>query len=248
MVGKLLLRGMIVGLVAGIVAFAFARLYGEPQVDKAIAFEEQMAQAAREVPEPELVSRAVQAGIGLATGVLVYGSALGGLFALVFSFAYGRLGSLGPRGTSALLALLGFIAVIVIPGLKYPANPPSVGNSETIVYRTELFFIMIIISVVAMVLAVGLARRLWNELGAWNATIVAGLAFLVVFALVKYAMPDINEVPEQFSAVVLWQFRVAALGIQLVLWTVIGLAFGAVVERELAPRRQGGHLGRYATH
>ena len=79
MVGKLLLRGMLVGLVAGILAFAFARVYGEPQVDKAIAFEEQQAQAAGEAPEPEMVSRATQAGIGLAAGLLVYGAALGGL-------------------------------------------------------------------------------------------------------------------------------------------------------------------------
>ncbi|MET3595141.1 putative cobalt transporter CbtA [Mesorhizobium shonense] len=246
MVGKLLLRGMLVGLVAGILAFAFARVYGEPQVDKAIAFEEQQAQAAEEAPEPEIVSRATQAGIGLATGVLIYGAALGGLFSLVVSFAYGRLGSLGPRGTSALLALLGFLAVIVVPGLKYPANPPSVGNPETIAYRTELFFIMIVVSLAAMVAAVGLAQRLWNRLGAWNATIVAGLAFLVVFALVKAALPDINEVPEQFSAVVLWQFRVASLGIQLVMWTVMGLAFGAVVERDLAARDQSGLARRYA--
>lgn len=247
MVGKLLLRGMIVGLIAGILAFAFARVYGEPQVDKAIAFEEQKAQAAGEAPEPELVSRTTQAGIGLATGVLVYGASLGGLFALVFSFAYGRLGSLGPRGTSALIALLGFLAVIVVPGIKYPANPPSVGNPETIGYRTELFFLMIVISVVAMVFAVRLARRLWDQIGGWNASIVAGLAFLVVFAVVKYALPDINEVPEQFSAVVLWQFRVASLGIQLVLWAFIGLAFGAVVERQLAGQGRGRLRGHYAT-
>ncbi|MBN9253281.1 MULTISPECIES: CbtA family protein [unclassified Mesorhizobium] len=246
MVGKLLLRGMLVGLIAGILAFAFARVYGEPQVDKAIAFEEQKAQAAGEAPEEEIVSRTTQAGIGLATGVLVYGAALGGIFSLVFAFAYGRLGSLGPRGTSALLAVLGFVAVIVIPGLKYPANPPAVGNPETIGYRTELFFIMILVSVAAMVAAVGLAQRLWKQLGAWNAAIVAALAYLVVFALVKAALPNINEVPEDFSAMVLWQFRVASLGIQLVLWAVIGLAFGAVVERQLATRSQGGLARRYA--
>ncbi len=246
MVGKLLLRGMLVGLIAGILAFAFARVYGEPQVDKAIAFEEQKAQAAGEAPEEEIVSRTTQAGIGLATGVLVYGAALDGIFSLVFAFAYGRLGSLGPRGTSALLAVLGFVAVIVIPGLKYPANPPAVGNPETIGYRTELFFIMILVSVAAMVAAVGLAQRLWKQLGAWNAAIVAALAYLVVFALVKAALPNINEVPEDFSAMVLWQFRVASLGIQLVLWAVIGLAFGAVVERQLATRSQGGLARRYA--
>jgi hypothetical protein len=234
-----LLRGMLVGLVAGLIAFVFAHTYGEPQVDKAIAFEESQAQAAGEAPEEEIVSRPTQAGIGLATGVLVYGAALGGLFSLVFAYANGRLGSLGPRGTSALIAVLGFLAVIVVPGLKYPANPPSVGNPETITYRTELFFIMIVISIAAMVAAVGLAQRLWTRLGGWNASIVAAVAFLIVFALVKVALPDINEVPEKFSAVVLWQFRVASMGIQLTLWTVIGLLFGAVAERQLATTTRG---------
>jgi hypothetical protein len=247
MVGKLLLRGMIVGLIAGLLAFVFARVYGEPMVDKAIAFEEQTAQAAGEAPEPELVSRATQAGIGLATGVLIYGAALGGLFSLVFAFAYGRLGSLGPRGTAAVTALLGFLAVIVVPGIKYPANPPAVGNPETIGYRTELFFIMIVVSVAAMVLAVALARRLWAQHGGWNASIIAALAFVVVVAIVKYALPDINEVPEQFSAVVLWQFRVASLGIQAIVWAVLGLGFGAAAEHVLAGNTRRGLAGHYAT-
>ena len=43
MVGNLLLRGMLVGIFAGILAFGFAKIYGEPQVDRAIAFEEQTA-------------------------------------------------------------------------------------------------------------------------------------------------------------------------------------------------------------
>jgi len=59
-----------------------------------------------------------------------------------------------------------------------------------------------------------------------------------VFALVKVALPDINEVPEKFSAVLLWQFRVASMGIQLILWTVIGLLFGVVAERKLAAASQ----------
>ncbi|WP_315925588.1 CbtA family protein [Mesorhizobium sp. SP-1A] len=247
MVGRLLLRGMLVGLLAGLLAFAFARVYGEPPVDKAIAFEEQMAQAAGEAPEPEIVSRATQAGAGLAVGLLVYGAALGGLFSLVFAYAHGRLGSLGPRGTSAVLAVLGFVAIIVAPGIKYPASPPAVGSAETIGYRTELFFIMIVISVAAMVLAVALARRLWAQHGGWNASIIAGIVFLAIFAVVNHAMPDINEVPENFSAAVLWQFRVAALGIQLIVWTVIGLAFGAAVEPELVSRSRGRSAGRLAT-
>ena len=113
MVGSLLLRGMLVGIIAGLLAFGFARVFGEPPVDHAIAFEEQQAQAAGEAPEPELVSRSTQAGIGLLTGILVYGASIGGLFALVFSYVQGRVSGFGPRSTAALIALAGFVAVIL---------------------------------------------------------------------------------------------------------------------------------------
>jgi hypothetical protein len=125
---------------------------------------------------------------------------------------------------------------VLVPDLKYPANPPSVGNPETIGLRTELFFVMLVISVAALVLAVALARRLRARYGAWNATLIAGAAFVGVIAIVQYVLPEINEVPEQFSAVVLWRFRVAALGIQVVLWTTIGLLFGVLAERSFAER------------
>jgi hypothetical protein len=39
MVGRLLLRGMLAGVVAGLVAFGFARVFGEPPIEHAIAFE-----------------------------------------------------------------------------------------------------------------------------------------------------------------------------------------------------------------
>jgi hypothetical protein len=125
---------------------------------------------------------------------------------------------------------------VLVPDLKYPANPPSVGNPETIGLRTELFFVLLVISVAALVLTVALARRLSARYGAWNATLIAGAAFVVVIAIVQYVLPEINEVPEQFSAVVLWRFRVAALGIQVVLWTTIGLLFGVLAERSFAER------------
>ena len=95
---------------------------------------------------------------------------------------------------------------------------------------------MLVISVAALVLTVALARRLSARYGAWNATLIAGAAFVVVIAIVQYVLPEFNEVPEQFSAVVLWRFRVAALGIQVVLWTTIGLIFGVLAERSFAER------------
>lgn len=240
MVGNLLLRGMMVGVIAGLLAFSFARVFGEPQIDRAIAFETQMAQAKGEAPEPELVSRATQAGLGLFTACVVYSAAVGGLFSLVFAFAYGRVGELGPRALAAVLALCGFIAVVFVPGLKYPPNPPSVGLPATIGMRTALFFSMLALSIAAMSLAVTSAVRLRQRYGLWNAVLWAGLGFIVAITIVQYALPSINEVPRQFSADVLWRFRLASFGMQAVLWTTLGLVFGVAAERlfgGVRPRR-----------
>ncbi|RUM09129.1 CbtA family protein [Rhizobium chutanense] len=244
MVGNLLLRGMLAGLIAGILVFAFAHTFGEPLVDAAIAFEEATAQAAGEAAEPEIVSRATQAGPGLFTGVMAYSIAVGGLFSLAFAFVHGRLSSLSPRGTSAVIALAAFVAIVLVPGIKYPANPPAVGNPDTIGVRTELFFLMIVVSLAALIAAVALSRRLSGRFGLWNGAIIAGVAYLIFIGLVLYLLPPINEVPENFSALVLWRFRTTTLAMHAILWAALGLAFGALAERQLAVK--GGQRGRPA--
>jgi len=231
MVGKLLVRGMITGLAAGLLTFGFAKIVGEPQVDQAISFEQKADAAKGEAPEPELVSRPTQSGIGLLTGVLVYGAAIGGLFALVFGFAYGRVGKLSARALSVWLAIAAFITLVLVPGLKYPANPPSVGDPDTIGYRTGLFFLMIVISLTTMVFSLKVRRYAMARFGRWNGSIAAGAVFVAIIAAVQIALPTINEVPAAFPAVLLWKFRVAALGMQVIMWTTIGLLFGALVER-----------------
>ena len=79
-----------------------------------------------------------------------------------------------------------------------------------------------------------------RRFGVWNASLLAGGAYVLVVFVVALVLPIVNEVPEQFPAVVLWQFRIAALGSQLIMWTTLGLAFGALAERLLA--RRGDHL------
>ncbi len=239
MVGKLLLRGMIAGVVAGVLTFGFAKVVGEPQVDQAIAFESQMEHAHAHdhgdatADEPELVSRETQAGAGLFTGVVTYSAAFGGLFALVFAFVYGRSSKLQARPLAALLALGAFVALAVVPSLKYPANPPSVGNPDTIGFRTAMFFIMIAISLVTMVLSLKVRKALVAQWGQWNASIAAGLLFMVIIGVVQTLLPTINEVPAAFPAVLLWKFRVVALGMQAILWTTLGLLFGYLADHKL---------------
>lgn len=228
MVGRLILRGLLCGLIAGLLTFGFARFFGEPLVDRAIAFETATDQAKGEAPDPEIVSRATQAGLGLFTGTLVVGTALGGLFALVFALLHGRLGGSDARETAALLAFAGFVVLAVVPMIKYPANPPSIGAPETIGLRTALYFELIAISLAAGALGTALARVLASAWGPFNANL-AGLAlFAALVAAAMWFMPTVDEVPEHFSAVLLWQFRMTSLGMQAVIWATIGLGFGAL--------------------
>ncbi|MCY7342539.1 MAG: CbtA family protein [Pseudonocardia sp.] len=238
MVRSLLVRGMIAGLIAGLLYFLFAYLFGEASVDAAIAYEEQAAAAAREASnEAPLVSRGIQATIGLAAAALIYGAALGGVFALVYSAVYGRIGRLTPRETAAVLALVGFVAVIVVPFLKYPASPPASSIDGTIGSRTGLYLAMIIFSVVLAAGAILLGRRLLARFGTRNATLLAAGAYVAAAGIVGYLMPVVAETPADFPATVLYQFRLASFGGQLVLWTALGLVFGALIDG--SSRRSG---------
>ncbi len=97
---------------------------------------------------------------------------------------------------------------------------------------------MILLSLGSMIAAWNIRNRLIDQLGAWNATLVGAAVYLVAVVIFALAMPPLNEVPEGFPAVALWQFRMASLGAQAILWTVLGLGFGAWVERDFAQAKQ----------
>jgi predicted cobalt transporter CbtA len=234
MVRSLLVRGMLVGLAAGLLAFAFAFAFGEPQVQKAIDFEDYLTRIHHEPPDPVIVSRGIQRTLGLLTGTTVLGVALGGIFSLVFAGVYGRVGHLHARATSALLALAAYVTITLVPATKYPPNPPTVGNPATIDRRTLLFFAMIAVTIVAAVAALRVRRDLRARLGDWNATVAALGAFALLVAAAELILPGVHEVPAGFPADVLWRFRVASLGTNAVLWATIGLGFGALAERVIA--------------
>ncbi|MEU6390828.1 CbtA family protein [Streptomyces sp. NPDC046939] len=235
-VRNLLVRGMLAGLAAGVLALIVGYFLGEPGVDSAIRFEESShAGHAHGGEEVELVSRSLQSTAGLATGVLVYGVAFGGIAALAYCFALGRVGRFGPRPTALLLSGCALLAVYVVPFLKYPANPPAVGNPDTIGKRTTLYFLMIVLSVLLAVGATLLGKRLAPRTGTWYATVLAVLAYAVATGIAFALLPVVDDVPDHFPATLLWRFRLSALAMQTVLWGAFGLAFGELAERLLHP-------------
>jgi hypothetical protein len=245
-VRSLLVRGMIAGVVAGLLAFGLAYLIGEPHVEDAIALEGQhthgaaAATHAHEV-EVELVTRPVQSTLGLATAVLVYGVALGGIAAIVFSFALGRVGRFSPRATAALVAGAAFVTVSLVPFLKYPANPPAVGDPGTVDQRTILYVLMIVLSMLLGLGSIWLGRRLAARLGAWDASLAAVAVFALTVGAAFVFLPAVDEVKSDFPADLLWGFRLSSLAIQALLWTAFGVVFGRLAQRVLnpGPSREG---------
>lgn len=230
MMRGLLVRGMVAGLVAGLAYFAFAYLFAEPSIDAAIAYEEQLAAAAGEAPDAPLVSRSVQSSLGLAVAALIYGAAVGGALALVYAAVHGRIGRTAPRPTALAIAVVGFVAIALVPFLKYPANPPASTEDGTVGFRTGLFLLFVVGSVALAVAATALGRRLATRFGVWESTLLAAGTYVAAVGSLGFLLPAVAETPADFPADVLYDFRVTALGGQLVLWLAVGLMFGVLAD------------------
>jgi Probable cobalt transporter subunit (CbtA) len=206
----------------------------------------------------QLFTRGVQANAGLGFGVLIFGVAMGALFAVLFCVGYGRVADVGPQALSALLAEGAFVAVYLVPFVKYPPNPPAVGRADTIEARTGWYLVAVLMSVVLAVAAVWLARRLMARLGAWNARLLAAVAYMAAIVAVMVLLPTVDETPEPmrgasgaiiypgFPADVLYEFRLLSLGTQLVLWVTIGLVFATLAGRLLGERAESGRASSIA--
>jgi predicted cobalt transporter CbtA len=221
-----LVRGLLAGLAAGLVAFGVAYLLGESSVNAAIAIEESAHRAGA-----ELVPRSLQSTAGLLTGTMIAGVTIGGLLGVLAALALGRLGRLGVRGVSLSLAVMGFVSVSLLPFLAYPPNPPAVGRPETIGTRTALYFIMVAISIIAAVTALLVGRKVAVRWGTWYATLTAIAGYLLVTFTAIALLPSYSEVPDHFPATVLYEFRLASLATQLALWATLGVTLGELLHR-----------------
>ncbi|MDO3651113.1 CbtA family protein [Nocardia mangyaensis] len=234
----LLLRGLLAGLIAGLLAASVGYFVGEPKIDAAIAIEEAAAPAEHGHGEEEAtgghfhgdeaaVSRSGQkAGQFLALGLA--GMAFGALFALAINLAR-RFSTLsGPRLvlTGAVLA---WAAIVAVPFFKYPANPPAVGDPDTINDRTWLWVAAVVLGLLAVAAGVAAYRALASQLG--TVQLIAGVAAFVLVTTVGYlVLPGVNEVADDFPASLRWEFRVASLAQTATLWASLGLAFAALTE------------------
>lgn len=260
---QIIWRGLLAGAVAGVLSFVFARVFLESVIGRAVDYEggRSDAEAALAVHEAahehgahehgvELFTRGVQANIGMGFGVLAFSVAMGALFAVAFAVVYARSRTTQVRGLALIMAASAFVVVYLVPFLKYPANPPSVGEPDTIGQRTGLYLLMVVLSLAFAAGAVWLARAAEPRLGTWNAALCGLGAYVVAVGVAMLVLPGISETPGPltddaggmvfpgFSADDLFEFRLYAVGTQLVIWLTIGLFGGALLDRLLNSERE----------
>ena len=140
-----LLSGAIAGTILGIINQALV----EPYIDRAISIETQNTIKEGKVVNPVDLQnyRLWQKGGEIVAGTIL-GISFGALFGIVF--IYGR-NLLLPHSNSNIrkalvLAGIMWFVLFLIPALKYPANPPAVGDTQTIYYRESLYVGLLAIS------------------------------------------------------------------------------------------------------
>jgi hypothetical protein len=206
---RVIARGALAGLVAGILGFIFAKIFAEPLINKAIDYESgrdailaalNKAAGRAVTPDgPEVFTRDIQSTIGVASGIIAFSVAMGALVAVAYLVLHGRF-TVRPRSLAWLIAGFGFLGLYLLPFVKYPANPPAIGHALTVTTRGQLYLAMVGCSLILLGLAVYLARKLAPRLGVLTATLVAGVAFLVVYGVLVGLLPSLGDLPANVAA------------------------------------------------
>jgi len=159
---------LVSGFIAGTIHGAVNLVIVEPYLDEAIGIENQnlfTSGGAEDTPQFWVEYNSYRdwqkSGQLLAGGIL--GMSIGALFGIVFAYSRNSL----PKGHTVkktfVLAAIMWLTIFLIPFLKYPANPPTVGDADTVVLRQTLYLLFIAISGFSAVGFFVLYKKLQNK-------------------------------------------------------------------------------------
>lgn len=212
---------VLAGLLGGFVAAGFHWIFTEPLIDRAVEMEQHSHASPAVSPVEPVVGRPVQK-LGLFIGFLLYGGAWGLLFGLLAFSIRPWFAEIGYGKQGIFLAVLLGWAVAIFPLLKYPANPPGVGELETIEYRQQLFLGFVALSLIGTVVALAFERRLRPAGRLARAGVI--VTYAVGLAMLFLAFPS-NPDPVRLPPELVGEFRLLSVLGQIVFWTAIGGIF-----------------------
>ena len=216
-----LISGAFAGLIHGTVNFAIV----EPYLDQAIGIENQnLFESGEEEDSPqfwvEYEGYRVWQKSGQILAGMILGTSVGALFGIVFALSRNSLPGNNDVKRALVLAGIMWLTLYLIPFLKYPANPPTVGDAETVVLRGILYLSFIAISGIGAIVFYKLSKKFKNR-----KKLVSLIGYGIFISAVFFVMP---ENPDEITAPMnlVNEFRLmSVLGVSS-FWISVGMILG----------------------
>lgn len=200
----------------------------EPYIDEAINIENQNAIAQGEVINPQEFNdyRLWQKSGEIAAGTIL-GISLGSLFGVVFALTRNSIPGSNDKKKALILAAVMLLVIYIVPALKYPANPPAVGDPETIYYRESLYIALLTISGLSALGLAFLYRKLGDKKGKQILVPVIYIGIIAIAFMILPPNPD--EITAPMDLVM--GFRIASAFTMSAFWGLLGLILGALWDK-----------------
>ena len=222
-----LVSGFSAGIIHGIINLGIV----EPFLDWAIGMENQNLFASGEAQDTpqfweEFDTYRIwqKQGEVIAGGIL--GLSIGALFGLVFGYSRHILPGQNHVKKALVLAGIMWFTMFFIPFLKYPANPPTVGDPHTIVLRTSLYVAFVVLSGLG---AFGFSR-IYKKIKNPVRKIAIPLGYAIYISIIFIIMP---ENPDEVIAPydLISGFRIASASTVTMFWILDAIILGALWQK-----------------
>jgi predicted cobalt transporter CbtA len=226
---------LLAGAIAGTILGAINQVVVEPYVDHAIELEmRNTAQSGQVITNPAEFAayRFWQKGGEIIAGTIL-GLSIGSLYGIVFAYTRGSISGTNNKKKALIVASIMWFVLFLMPALKYPPNPPAVGNPETIYYRQSLYVAFLAISGFS---ALGLAFLYRKMMVASSnntkkkAIIIPSAVYAAIMAGAYLAMPT-NPDPINAPIDLVIGFRITSAITISMFWAVLGVIFGALWDK-----------------
>ncbi|MDQ3888599.1 MAG: CbtA family protein [Thermoproteota archaeon] len=227
---------LLAGAIAGTILGAVNQIAVEPYIERAIELEmRNVAQSGQVMNDPSEFAayRFWQKGGEIIAGTIL-GLSIGSLYGIVFAYTHGSISGTTNNNKKKALIIAGIMwfVLFLMPALKYPPNPPAVGDPETIYYRQSLYVGFLAISGFSALGLAFLYRKmvLASSNNTKKAIIMIPSAYAAIMAGAYLAMPA-NPDPINAPIDLVMGFRITSAITVSMFWALLSVIFGALWDK-----------------
>ena len=223
---------LLAGAIAGTILGAINQIAVEPYIERAIELEMRNAAQSGQVmnnPSEFAAYRFWQKGGEIIAGTIL-GLSIGSLYGIVFAYTHSSISGTNNNKKKALIvASVMWLVLFLMPALKYPPNPPAVGDPETIYYRQSLYVEFLAVSGFSALGLAFLYRKMVvassNDIKKAMMIIIPSV-YVAIMAGAYLAMPA-NPDPINAPIDLIIGFRITSAITISMFWALLGVIFGA---------------------